>query len=126
MRKKFLYLYYDILCILWFSQKTDLWNANKLYSTLKSWDSSASTAAGYGLDGQGFIPNGGQDFSLLHNVQTITEAHPASYPVGTRISSTGVKRRSMKLTTHLHVLLRSRMMELYLHSLTRLRGVVLN
>jgi hypothetical protein len=32
----------------------------------------------------------GQDFSLLHSVQTGSEAHPASYPMGTRGSFPGV------------------------------------
>jgi hypothetical protein len=32
-----------------------------------------------------------QGFSLLHSVQTDTGAHPASYPMGTRADSPGVK-----------------------------------
>jgi hypothetical protein len=31
----------------------------------------------------GFDSRQGQDFSLLHNVQTGSGAHPASYPMGT-------------------------------------------
>jgi len=31
-------------------------------------------------------------FSLYHSVQTVSVAHPASYPVGTGASATGVKR----------------------------------
>jgi hypothetical protein len=46
-------------------------------------------------------------FSLLHNVQTISGAHPASSPMGTG-------DRSIKLTTHLHLVLRSRIVEPYL------------
>jgi hypothetical protein len=34
--------------------------------------------------------------------------------------------RSVKLTTHLHLVPRLRMVELYLHSLIRLHGVMLN
>jgi hypothetical protein len=34
---------------------------------------------------------GARDFSLLHNVQTGSEAHPATYPVCTRNSSSEVK-----------------------------------
>jgi hypothetical protein len=48
-----------------------------------------------------------QDFSLLHNVQTGSWAHLASYPMGTR---------GVKPTTHFHLVPRSRMIELYLHS----------
>jgi hypothetical protein len=33
-----------------------------------------------------------QEFSLLHVVQTGSWAHPASYPVGTGVLSSGVKR----------------------------------
>jgi hypothetical protein len=34
--------------------------------------------------------------------------------------------RGVKLTTNLHPVVRSRLVELHLHSLTRLHGVVLN
>jgi hypothetical protein len=47
-----------------------------------SWDSPFGIAAGYGLNGRGLIPVRGQDFSLLHIVQTDCVAHPASYPMG--------------------------------------------
>jgi hypothetical protein len=30
-------------------------------------------------------PAGARDFSLLHSIQTSAEAHPASYPMGTRV-----------------------------------------
>jgi hypothetical protein len=43
-----------------------------------------------------------------------------------RASSTHVEGRGVKLTTHLHLVLKSRMVELYLHSPTRLHGAVLN
>jgi len=32
------------------------------------------------------------NFSLLHRIKTGSEAHPASYPMGFRLSSLGVKR----------------------------------
>jgi hypothetical protein len=38
---------------------------------------------GYGLDDRGSIPGGGGNFSLLHRVHTDSEAHPASYQMGT-------------------------------------------
>jgi hypothetical protein len=45
-------------------------------------DSSVDIGTGYGLDGRGSIPGRGKSF--LHSVQTGSEAHPASYPMGTR------------------------------------------
>jgi hypothetical protein len=42
---------------------------------------------GYGLDGQGSIPSKGKDFFLLHSVQTGSEAHPASYPIGAEVKN---------------------------------------
>jgi hypothetical protein len=53
-----------------------------------------------------------QDFSLLHNVQTGSEAHQASYPMG--------------MITHLYLVPKPKMVELYLHSPVRLHGIVLN
>jgi hypothetical protein len=38
---------------------------------------------GYGLDVQGLILGRATDFSLLHSVQAISEAHSASYEMGT-------------------------------------------
>jgi hypothetical protein len=49
------------------------------------------------------VPAGGGNFSL-HRVQTSSGAHPASYPMGTRGSFPG-----MKLTTHIHLVPRSRL-----------------
>jgi hypothetical protein len=43
---------------------------------------------GYGLYGPSLIPCRGKQ----HSVQTGSGAHPASYPVGTRTISSGVKR----------------------------------
>jgi hypothetical protein len=42
--------------------------------------------------------------SFQQHVQTGSGAHSASYPMGTGVFSTGVKRpeHGMKLTTHLH------------------------
>jgi hypothetical protein len=44
---------------------------------------SLSIVRGYGLDGGGFNSQQGQDFSLLHSIQTIFGTHPASYPMST-------------------------------------------
>jgi hypothetical protein len=38
---------------------------------------------GYRLDGQGLTPSRGKRFSVLHNVQTVSGAHPTTYPIGT-------------------------------------------
>jgi hypothetical protein len=45
---------------------------------------SVGIGMGYKLDAWGFIPGKGKRFSLLHHVQTSSEAYPASYPMGTR------------------------------------------
>jgi hypothetical protein len=58
----------------------------------------------------------GKKFSLLYSVQTGSGAHPTSYPVGTGGS----------LLCGKAIVLRRRMLELYLHSPSRLHGVVLN
>jgi hypothetical protein len=46
---------------------------------------------GYGLDGLGSILDRGKNFSLLHSVRTGPWVHPASYPISTGGSFTGVK-----------------------------------
>jgi hypothetical protein len=56
-------------------------------------DSSVGIATGYGLDGPGSTPAGARYFSVLHSVHAGSEAHPASYPVGTGGSILGVRRR---------------------------------
>jgi hypothetical protein len=38
------------------------------------------------------LPEGAGNFSLHHRVQNGSGAHPASYPMGTRALSLGVKR----------------------------------
>jgi hypothetical protein len=56
---------------------------------IKSRDSSVVITLGYGLDDRGsrvrFLV-GAENFSLHHRVQNGSEAHPASYPMGTRRS----------------------------------------
>jgi hypothetical protein len=47
----------------------------------RSRNSSVGIATGYGLDGRVHFPSGTRDFSLLHSVQTGSEAHPFSYPI---------------------------------------------
>jgi membrane-bound inhibitor of C-type lysozyme len=68
-----------------------------------------------------------QEISLLHNIPTGSGAHPASHTVGTRgCFPRGKTARGVKLTTHLHIVLRLTMVELCLHSCARLYGVVRN
>jgi hypothetical protein len=65
--------------------------------------SSVGIALGYGLYDRGSgvrFPAGSGNFSLHYRIQNGSEAHPASYPKGTR---------GVKLTTHLHLVPRSRM-----------------
>jgi hypothetical protein len=55
-------------------------------------DSSVDIALGYGLDDRGSrvqFPVGAVNFSLHHRVQNGSGAHPASYPMDTRVSSAG-------------------------------------
>jgi hypothetical protein len=62
------------------------------------------------MDDQGSVPSRVKDFSLLHSVQTGSGGHPASYTVGTWGGSFpgGKSGRSVNLTTHLNLMLRSR------------------
>jgi hypothetical protein len=49
---------------------------------------------GYGLDDRGSrvrFPAGAGNFSLHHRIQNGSDAHPASYPMGTGVSFPGVK-----------------------------------
>jgi hypothetical protein len=83
-----------------------------LKSFHKSCDSSVSIALDYGQDNQGsrvqFLAGAG-NCTLHHCVQNGSGAHPASYLMGTRGSFPGSKAaQGMKLTTHLHLVLRSR------------------
>jgi hypothetical protein len=79
------------------------------------------------MDGQASIPDRGKIFLFS------TASRPALRPTLSyikwvlEVNSPGVKwDESVKLTTHLHVVPRSRMMKLYLHSHICLHGIVLN
>jgi hypothetical protein len=61
----------------------------------KNRDSSVGKATGYGLDDRMIgvrFPAGAGNFALRHRVQTSSVAQPASYPMGTRTLSLGLKR----------------------------------
>jgi hypothetical protein len=64
------------------------------YNLYMSRDISVGIALGYGLDDRGsrvrFLVGAG-NFSLHHRVQNGSGAHPASYPMDTRGSFSGVK-----------------------------------
>jgi hypothetical protein len=59
------------------------------YNNLRNHDSSVGTPMGYEMDGRGSIP--GRSKRLLHSVKTGSEAHPASYRMGTEDSFPGSK-----------------------------------
>jgi hypothetical protein len=68
-------------------------------------DSSVGIVTGYGLDNRMIgvrLPEEAGNFSLRHHYQTGSGAHPASYPMGTG------GERGVKLTTHLHLVPRSK------------------
>jgi hypothetical protein len=73
---------------------------------------SVDIALGYGLDDRGSrvrFPAGAGNFSLHGRVQNGSGSHSASYPMGTRGSFPwGWSGRSVKLTTHLHLVPRSK------------------
>jgi hypothetical protein len=61
---------------------------------IKNRDSSVAIALVYGLDGRDSrvrFPAGAGNFSLHHRIQNGSGAHPASCPVGTRVSFLGGK-----------------------------------
>jgi hypothetical protein len=90
-------------------------------------DSPVSTVRGYGLDRWDSIPGRGKIFSLLHSIQTDSRTHLASYLMGTEGSfSKGKVARAMKLTVSLHIVPRSKIVELYLHSFICLNSMLLN
>jgi hypothetical protein len=67
-----------------------------------------------------------RDFSLLYIVQADSGAHPSSIQWVSWAISLEESVRDAKLTTHLLLVPRSRMVELYLHSPIRLHGLVFN
>jgi hypothetical protein len=79
-----------------------------------------------GSTARALLPAGARD--LLHSIQTGSVAHPDSFPVGTRGSFPESKAAGwgMKLTTQLHLVTRSRMVELHLYFPTPLHVTVLS
>jgi hypothetical protein len=61
---------------------------------------------------------GAKIFSLLHSIQTDSEAHPVSYQIGTRYQRSypqGESGEGMKLTLHIYLVPWLGVVELYLH-----------
>jgi hypothetical protein len=81
----------DTLCFL---GSTKEFNLKSLILSNESRDSSVGIVLGYGLDDRGsrvrFLAGSG-NFSLHHHIQNSSGAHPASYPMGTRVSFLGSK-----------------------------------
>jgi hypothetical protein len=69
----------------------------------------------------GWEPDAQGSISLLCSVQASDEAQLARCPVGT-----GALPLRMKLTTQLHLVARSRMVKLYIHSPICFHGMMLN
>jgi hypothetical protein len=101
----------------------------KLCIPKRSWNTSVAITTSYDLDTRRSIPGRGERlFSMPH--------HPVRLWGPPSFLSNWYRRflpreggesgLGMKLTTHLQLMPRSRIVELYLHSPTRLNGVVLN
>jgi hypothetical protein len=82
-----------------------------------SWGSSVSIVSDYKLDERGSIPGRGKLFISSLCVQTSSQAHPASCPMGTGGHFTGVNHgRGVTLTIRLHLVPSSRMSRSYISS----------
>jgi hypothetical protein len=90
-------------------------------------DSSVVTALGYRLDDRDSrdrFPEEAGNFSFHHSVQNGSGAHPASYSMHTRVSFPGGKSGwGVKLTTHIHLVPRSKNAWSYTSTPIRLHGV---
>jgi hypothetical protein len=87
----------------------------------RSRNSSVNIALGHGLDGLDSIP-GRSTWFLIHGIRTGYRVHPAPNPAKLEAVSPTVKRQRRELTTHFHLVSRSRLVELHLH----FHGVMLN
>jgi hypothetical protein len=99
-----------------------------VHITVTSQDDSSQCSNFYGLDDQGIgvrFCAGARDVSLL-NVKIGPGATQSPIQRVLAAVFMGERGTSMKLTTHYHLVLRLRIVELYLHSPIRLRGVVIN
>jgi hypothetical protein len=69
---------------------------------------------------------GARDFSLPHTIQTGSEANPVNYTMRTRGFLLGLSSWGMKLMGYNYLVLRSRMVEQYLHYPLHFYAVMLN
>jgi hypothetical protein len=93
----------------------------------RSWGSSVRWRRGADWTAGVLFPAGARDFSLLNSVQTGSGAYPAFCPMGTgELFPPGLKRLWREADRSPRSSAESRMLELYLHSSTRIHSVVLN
>jgi hypothetical protein len=101
--------------------------SNRLsYGTAASRDSSAGIAVGYGAGRPGFNSRQYKIFLFTASKPTLKPTHPMGIWGSIPREGGGQSGRGVKLTTHLHLVLRSRKMELYLYSLICVHGIVLH
>jgi hypothetical protein len=122
-------LVYSLVKTNWIKYKQQIrvhWNISLNSATTAFFhDSSIVIATGWTVGIR--TPVRAREFSLLNNVQTGSGAHPDSYQADTGDCYSGGKEAGdVKLTTHLHLVPKSKMMELCVHSPIRLHGLVLN
>jgi hypothetical protein len=86
------------------AQTRNVWKLYKCTIELTAWKAEVQ------------FPSGARIFSLLHSVQTGSGAHSTSYSVDTGGSLPGLKRPGRETDHSLHLMARSRMVELYLYS----------
>jgi hypothetical protein len=88
-------------------------------------DISVSTGTGYRLDDPGAVPGRERFLSSLHRPYRLRGSHSLLFNSYRERFPWGQSGLDVKLTTHLHQVLRSRKVELYFHSPICLRGTVL-
>jgi hypothetical protein len=95
---------------------------NQIYMLLSCLLNSVGIATGYGLDTRGSIPGKGKRFFSTPQRPDMLWGSPSLLLNGYRRLS----GRGLKLTTDVHLVLKSRIVDLYLHSPIRIYGTVLN
>jgi hypothetical protein len=88
-----------------------------------SWESAVGFAVDCELEGAGLILGTGDILFSTTSRPALGSTQPPMRRVPEELSI-GIKRQGVKLTTHDHLVTKSRTLELYLHSPTRLRDMV--